>query len=53
MWKKTIMELRGPYPTEDSELLLHKMVDDIIEVNNHMKIFKKDNDRDDSSQKSQ
>ena len=42
MWKKTIMELRGPHPTEDSEVLLHKMVDDIIEVNNHMKILKKE-----------
>ena len=42
MWKKTIIELRGPHPTEDSELLLHKMVEDVIEVNPHMYNLKKE-----------
>ena len=40
-WKETIMEILGPYPTEDSELLLSHMVEEIIEVNKDMKTFKK------------
>ena len=39
-WKKTIKELRGPHPTEDSELLLCKMVEDIIKINKDMEKFK-------------
>ena len=39
-WKETIMEKRGPFPTEDSEMLLTCMVEDIIQVNENMKKFK-------------
>ena len=31
-----------PYPTEDSEVILHKMVGDVIEVNPHMYNLKKE-----------
>ena len=39
-WKKTIMELRGPHPTEDSEIMLCRMVEDIIRVNVDMEKFR-------------
>ena len=39
-WKETIIELRGPHPTEDSEILLCKMVEDIININKNMENFK-------------
>ena len=39
-WKRTIIELRGPHPTEDSEFLLYKMVEDIIQINEGMKKYK-------------
>ena len=39
-WKETIMEIRGPFPTEDSEVLLSCMVEDIIQVNESMQKFK-------------
>ena len=39
-WKETKMEIRGPFPTEDSEMLLSHMVEDIIQVNESMKKIK-------------
>ena len=39
-WKETIIELRGPHPTQDSEILLCKMVEDIININRNMEKFK-------------
>ena len=40
-WKKTIIELCGPHSTEDSEIMLCKMVKDVVQTNECMKIFKK------------
>ena len=38
-WKKIILEVRGPHPTEDSEFFLTKMLSDIIRINEHMIFF--------------
>lgn len=36
-WKSVVLEVRGPYPTMDSEIVLMKMIGDIIKVNKNMK----------------
>ena len=36
-WKSVVLEVRGPYPTMDSEIVLMKMIGDIIKVNQNMK----------------
>ena len=41
-WKEVIIKLRGPHPTEDSEFMLCKLIDDVINTNIHMKKNKKD-----------
>ena len=36
-WKNVILKLRGPYPTMDSEIILTKIISDIIKVDDTMK----------------
>ena len=36
-WKHVVLEVRGPYPTMDSEIILVKMISDIIKVHHNMK----------------
>ena len=40
-WKNVILNIRGPYPTLDSEIVLSKMIEDITLSNCEMKRLKK------------
>ena len=40
-WKHVIIQLRGLYPTLDSEFLLLKLIEDVTNINIHMRKFKK------------
>ena len=40
-WKNVILNIRGPYPTLDSEMVLSKMIEDITLSNCEMKRLKK------------
>ena len=40
-WRNIILNVRGPYPTPDSEIVLTKMIQDVILANSQMIKLKK------------
>ena len=40
-WRRTILDVREPHLTDDSEVLLLKMIEDVIKINKEMKSLKK------------
>ena len=40
-WRNIILNVRGPYPTQDSKIVLTKMIQDVISANSEMMKLKK------------